>query len=423
MNIKVPIGYKFILGFIAVVAAAAFVPDFIAQTEIPEWLYKPLSFLTAILIGLILGSFFTKKFTTRFNILTGAAQRISRGDLATIEGLNSEAQKFKDETSDLEEAISEMSKSLRTLVEHVQTAVGNLAEAQETFGAIVSKNQSTSKDVITGTSNIFDGAIAQATHINDASGAVKSMAELADDVAEKVTETANASQKVNSMVQRGATTATSAIEKMETMFKGIENTENAAVRLKDKLNDIPKILDVITHISRQTDLLALNATIEASKAGEHGRGFAMVAEEVRRFADNTNMSVQDVSLIVKDLRLEVERVVDTASEGASYLKGGRDDLRKIRDILAEITNYTADVVEKASAIYTLTSKQKERAVHTSGTMEEVGKIARDNVKSTEKMEEAVERHGAAINETIAASKKLSELSKELKAVTAKFSLS
>ncbi|MBI5344866.1 MAG: methyl-accepting chemotaxis protein [Deltaproteobacteria bacterium] len=423
MKIKVPIGYKFILGFIAVVAVAAFVADAIAQTEVPEWFGKPLSFLTAIVVGLILGSFFTSGFTARFNLLTDTAERLSRGDLTTAGLLSTKTQRFKDETSDLEDAVSRMSRNLRGLVEHIQTAVKNLAEAQETFGGIVAKNQTTSKDVISGTSSIFDGAIAQANHIQETTNAVKSMSELADDVAGKVTETANASQRVNSMVQRGAATATSAIEKMETMFKGIENTESAAVRLKEKLNDIPKILDVITHISRQTDLLALNATIEASKAGEHGRGFAMVAEEVRRFADNTNMSVQDVSLIVKDLKMEVGRVVDTASEGASYLKGGRDDLRKIREILTDITNYTSEVAEKSVTILTLTAKQKERAALTSGTMEEVANIARDNVKSTEGMDEAVERHGAAINETIAASKKLSELSKELKAVAAKFVLS
>jgi methyl-accepting chemotaxis protein len=237
-----------------------------------------------------------------------------------------------------------------------------------------------------------------------------------------VTESANASQKVNSMVQRGATTATSAMEKMETIFKGIENNELAAVRLAEKLGDIPRILDVITHISRQTDLLALNATIEASKAGEHGRGFAMVAEEVRRFADNTNDSVKDVSQIVQEIRTEVGRVVSTASEGAANLKGGRDDINKIREILVDITHYTADVAEKATAVLALTQKQKEKAEKTVDITEAVARIARRNVASTEKVESAVERHGAAIKETMAASKKLAKHSDELKKVVSRFSI-
>ncbi|MBI5453856.1 MAG: methyl-accepting chemotaxis protein [Deltaproteobacteria bacterium] len=417
-SVRIPIGYKFIIGFIIVVAAAAFVPDIIEKTGVTEWLMQPLSFLTAMIIGLILGSIFTRNFTRNFSLLTNTAQRISQGDLREAEGLGDMV--FRDETSDLEESLSLMSRNLKTLVGHMRDTCNNLTEAQETLSAVVAKGHDTSKEVISGTSSIFDGALEQANHIGDASSTIKSMAELADDVANKVTESVNASQKVNSMVQRGATTATSAMEKMETIFSGIENTESAAKRLKEKLNDIPKILDVITHISRQTDLLALNATIEASKAGEHGRGFAMVAEEVRRFADNTNNSVQDVSLIVKELRMEVERVVSSASEGTSNLKGGRDDLRKIREILVDITNYTSDVAEKATLILGLTHKQKEKAEKTVEIVEAVAKIARENLSTTEEVEAAVERHGTSINETIAASEKLSVLSKELKSVVARF---
>ncbi len=422
MNIKVPIGYKFILGFIAVVASAAFVPDLVELADVAEWLREPLSFLTAIVVGLILGSIFTRNFTRNFNNLTATAKKISIGDLTGSPGLERAATIFRDESSELEEAITAMSANLRGLVEHITVTGANLAEAQEMFSTVVARGHETSKDVISGTSIIFDGALEQANHIGDVSTTVKMMAEIADDVANKVTESANGSQKVNAMVQRGANATTSAMEKMETIFKGIENTESAANRLKEKLNDIPRILDVITHISRQTDLLALNATIEASKAGEHGRGFAMVADEVRRFADNTNHSVEDVALIVKELKIEVERVVASASEGTSNLKGGRDDLRKIREILVDITNYTSDVVEKSTLVLGLTHKQKEKAAKTVEIIEQVAKIARGNLTTTEDVEAAVERHGAVISETMAASQKLSELSRELKEVVARFTL-
>jgi len=256
--------------------------------------------------------------------------------------------------------------------------------------------------------------------MEESSNAVNEVKNLANDVAEKVTDAANSSQKVNSMVQRGANTSTGAIEKMENIFTGIEKTELAAERLREKLGDIPKILDVITHVSRQTDLLALNATIEASKAGEHGRGFALVAEEVRRLADNTNRSVDNVSRIVKDIFSEVEKVVSTANEGASNVKEGRDDLRKIRDIFSEITEYTASVVEKANNILSLTQRQKEMSEKTVLTIEEVANITRQNLSSTELMDKAVERHGTAIGDTLTASKNLSELAEELKTVASGF---
>ncbi len=419
---RTPIGYKFILGFIVVVAVAAFVPSFVEKADVAEWMRQPLSFLIAILIGLILGSILTRRLTSRFNLLTSEARRISMGDLSRGLALGQEKTFFEDETTDLEEAIQLMSKNLKGLVVHIKETVENLGEAQSVLSDVVERGHSTSKEVIAGTLSIHNGALEQASQVDTAAKTVRDLALLADEIEKKVTDSANASQQVNSMVHRGAVTSTSAMEKMETIFRGIENTAAAAERLRERLSDIPKILDVITHISRQTDLLALNATIEASKAGEHGRGFALVAEEVRKFADSTNESVRDVSSIVRDLRDEVEGVVSAVGEGAANLKGGREDLRKIREILADITMYTSDVVEKASLVLALTHKQKTRAEKTSALTDTIARIAGENLKSTELMEEAVKKHGAAISETVEASKKLSELSSELRAVVEHFKI-
>lgn len=423
MALRVPIGYKFILGFITVVASAAFVPRLVARLDIIEWLKEPLSVLTAILIGLILGSVFTRSFTKHFSLLTGIAQKISRGEVTLTGRTGASSRLIRDEATDLEEALVLMVTNLKGLVGHIKDAATNLAGAQETLNTLISKGHETSRGVMNDTSRIYDGAIEQATLVESTSKTVKLMSELADEVAAKVTNTANSSQKVNSMVQRSANTATSAMEKLETIFKGIENTETAAKRLEEKLNNITKILDVITHISRQTDLLALNATIEASKAGEHGRGFALVAEEVRRFADNTSKSVEDVDRIVKDLKLEVDGVVSSASQGTSFLREGRDDIRKIRDILGDIIEYAAEVAEKSSLVLDLTRKQKDMAKSSVDTIEEVAKITRENVSATEDVEKTVGMHSTAIEDTLKASKKLSELSEELNAIVSRFKVS
>ncbi len=423
MRIRFPIGYKFISGFIVVVAVAAFVPKFVPDMEVAEWTKEPLSLLITILIGLTIGHFFTRTFTKNVGTLTSLAQRISRGDLSHTSTTGTASRVVHDETSDLGEALGKMVTNLKGLIRHIQDAVTNLTDSQGTFNSLIAKGHETSRVVMEDTSKIFSGALEQASHVESTSKTVKELAEIADDVATKVTETSNASQKVDSMVHRGANTATSAIEKMETIFKGIEKTESAARRLEEKINDIPKILDVITHISRQTDLLALNATIEASKAGEHGRGFALVAEEVRRFADNTNRSVEDVDKIVKDLKAEVEGVVQSASESTSFITEGRDDIRKVRDILGDITQYASEVSEKSTLILALTQKQKEMAENSVDTIEEVAKIAHDNLTATEGVEKAVETHGSAIEETFKASQNLSELSEELTEIVSTFKVS
>jgi len=419
---KVPIGYKFIFGFLAVVAAAAFAPQLVENISMPEWLRTPFSILVAMATGLILGEIFTRGFTKNFGRLTQMAQRIGRGDLSPSENPLHSAKIFPDESTDLEEALILVFKNLRTLVGHLKETVKNLAEAQQTLNDIITKGHETSRDVISGTARIFDGALQQVRHIENTSAMVKEVSKMSDSAAQKVTDTAASSQKVDAMVVRGANTSSDAIGKLETIFRGIEKSEESSSHLNEKLGDIPRILDMITHISRQTDLLALNATIEASKAGEHGRGFQIVAEEVRRFADNTRRSVEEVERIVVELKRDVERVVSTANESVASIKEGRDDIRKIKDIFSGITDYSSEVAEKAKIVLSLTEKQKEKAEKMVDIIGAVANIAQENLSSIEGVDNAVEKHSTAIEETVNAGKKLSHLSEELKGVAAKFRL-
>lgn len=351
------------------------------------------------------------------------ASEISSGNLTvgSYPGGNNE-RIFQDETGELECALSKMHVNLRELVGHVKEGSLRLAETADTLNRVVSEGRNSAEAVGIGTSRIFDGAFEQANNIDEASKTIKAMANLADDMEDKVTDAADASRNVNSVARHGANTATSAIQKMENVFKGIESTKVLVANLEDRISNIPKILDVINHISRQTDLLALNATIEASKAGEHGRGFAMVAEEVRRFADNTKESVDYVALIVRDVKTEAEKVVRSVSEGASFVKEGRKDMRNIRETLGDIAIYTAEVVDKGNDILALTKKQKGEADGTVKLVEEVAQIAREHVSITEEVDSSVEKNNTAMEEALAASKRFSELSKELREVVVRFKL-
>ncbi|MBI3752521.1 MAG: methyl-accepting chemotaxis protein [Deltaproteobacteria bacterium] len=422
MKIKVQIGYKFILGFIGVVFTAAFAPAIVDAMNIVEWIKQPLSFLMAILIGLILGSIFTRSLTKDFRQLTSIANDISNGDLTRPNGIDVNSKILQDESTELALALNAMLKNLKGLVNHIKDAAANLAEAAGTLNTLMAKGHKTTEDVSTGTSKIFEGALEQAGHVENASKTIKEMAKMSDDVSDKATDMAAVASQTKSRVQKAVAISTSALKKMESILQGVDSTKDMVVRLEEKINNIPKILDVITHISRQTDLLALNATIEASKAGEHGRGFAIVAEEVRRFADNTNRSVEDVAFIVKDVKAEVERLVNAAAESAMFTQGGREDINKVKGALDEITAFTSEVADKGAVILTLAQKQKEGAEEAVKLMEQIAHIARENVSTTEEVDTVVDNHRVSIEEVLASAKKMSELSHELNQVVARFKL-
>ena len=419
---KVPIGYKFIFGFIAVVAVAAFAPDMVEKMGVIEWMRLPLGFLFAILIGLILGSLFTRRFTRDFSYLQQMADKVSSGEL-NVDVKPRLAQKpFTDETTELEKSLIMVFTNLRELVGHIKNTVEELSETQKMLTKVVSRGEETARDVATGTSQIFGGAIDQARHINSATEKVHELSKLADQVTEKTTQQAASSKKVNTMVQRGVGRATSVIERFEDIFSGMEDMAKAVTELKERLADIPRVLDVISHISRQTDLLALNATIEATKTEADRARFIAVAEEFRRFADNTAKSVKDAEQMVRELAKEIESVVIMANEGIYVIKDGREDIRRVRDILDDITGYTAEVAEKASAVLSITERQKATSRETVSIIEESAAVVERNLKITEMVDRAVEKHRDAVDDTVKAAEKLEELSAELKSAISRFKI-
>ena len=420
MKTKIPIGYKFVVGFLLVVVTAAFAPRVVQVMDIVEWMKEPISFLMAILIGLILGSVFTRSFTRDFRQLTTIANDISNGNLTRPDGVDVNGKILQDESTELALALNIMLKNLKGLVNHIKDAAANLSNAAETLNVIVAKGHKTTEDISGGTAKIFEGALEQAGHIENASKVAMEMARTSDEVSEKMTDMSTVASKAKSAVQRGVAISVSALKKMEAILQGVDSTKEMVISLEERINNIPKILDVITHISRQTDLLALNATIEASKAGEHGRGFAIVAEEVRRFSDSTNRSVEDVALIIRDIKAEVERLVNSAAESTAFTQGGREDINKVREALDEITAFTSEVADKTGSIFALAQRQKEGAESAAKLMEQVAGIARENLSTSEDVDKIVDAHRGSMEEVVISAKKLSGLSEDLGKVVARF---
>ena len=420
MKTKIPIGYKFVVGFLLVVVTAAFAPRVVQVMDIVEWMKEPISFLMAILIGLILGSVFTRSFTRDFRQLTTIANDISNGNLTRPDGVDVNGKILQDESTELALALNIMLKNLKGLVNHIKDAAANLSNAAETLNVIVAKGHKTTEDISGGTAKIFEGALEQAGHIENASKVAMEMARTSDEVSEKMTDMSTVASQAKSAVQRGVAISVSALKKMEAILQGVDSTKEMVISLEERINNIPKILDVITHISRQTDLLALNATIEASKAGEHGRGFAIVAEEVRRFSDSTNRSVEDVALIIRDIKAEVERLVNSAAESTAFTQGGREDINKVREALDEITAFTSEVADKTGSILALAQKQKEGAETAAKLMEQVAGIARENLSTSEDVDKIVDDHRGSMEEVVISARKLSGISEELDKVVARF---
>ena len=246
------------------------------------------------------------------------------------------------------------------------------------------------------------------------------MTEAADKVSSIGEEMVYSASEAHRTVKHGAFTSNLTIEKLRRVFEEIERSREMVLSLDEKIKYIPKILDVINHVSRETDQLAISAAMEASKAGEKGQGFADVAEKVRKCADDTSRSSDEVALIVNEVKEEMDKVVTTFKDSTENIREGREDVLGIQENLENILSYVEKVKEKSEEIAEISEEQRKGAQRTIAVSNEVSKIVDSNLTTTGRVYEAINPHRISVEEVSSSLKKLLDLSQELEWVVMKF---
>ncbi len=418
---RVELGYKFIFGFIVVVAVVAFTPVAINRIISDEWLWEPLSFLIAITIGLILATIVSRGLTKRFRQISDLANSIGVGDLTGTIDL-SKGKVFFDETSDLAFSLNQMQLNLKELITHIKNASHDIIDASTDMENLLKRVDKTSSEIKTSMDKISREAHNQVKHLEESAEIIKGMTDAADEVSSKAEEMVSSASEAHRTVKHGAFTSNITIEKLRRVFEEIDRSREMVLSLDEKIKYIPKILDVINHVSRETDQLAISAAMEASKAGEQGDGFAIVAEKVRKCADDTSKSSDEVALVVNEVKEEMEKVVLAFKDSTENIREGRQDVLGIQENLENTLSYVEKVKEKSEEIADISEEQRKGAQRTIAVSNEVSKIVDNNLITTGKVYEAIDPHRNSVEEVSSSLKKLLDLSQELEWVVMKFKI-
>ncbi|MBK5274490.1 MAG: methyl-accepting chemotaxis protein [Desulfuromonadales bacterium] len=415
---RVPIGYKFIIGFIVVIAAAIFSPQLVGALGYSAEMSGLLAYAVAMTFGLILGWLFSKGFTSNIAKLAESADAISRGDLTRVVALRTSI--VPDETHELAELINMMVQNLRDLVGHIKKTSGQLsASAQEINSTALEINAST-EEVAQAIESISRGAETQAEMAEKSSNTIREMAISIDLVATRARETAKAARETSMTAQQGGSLASNSLERMKDFFEKQETIASQFVVFNSKLQKVGKIADFIGDVARQTNLLALNASIEAARAGEYGKGFAVVADEVRKLADGSAKSASEIIEMIGDLREESRHVHDVILESSRTIKEGKKNIDVTASAFQEILKTVLETERKASSIADLSQMQREGSEKMVKAVDEIAKVADDNAASTEQVSAATEQQLAAMQDMALATKELTQLAEELLTVVERF---
>lgn len=279
---------------------------------------------------------------TRANILVGGIQNIKKGDLTkkvVIAG-----------KSDFSWMAFELESARKNVANLVTTLVGGVSELE-----ITTRNVSTiSKQTV-------DGVLTQQTEINQVATAMNEMAVSVQEVARTATNTAEAARNADNEAQAGKKVVTEAVGAINTLAGEVEKAADTLSSLESDIGDIGAIVDVIRGITEQTNLLALNAAIEAARAGEHGRGFAVVADEVRTLAARTQDSTHEIEEMVGRLQSGANAAVSVMNEGRESAKMSVEKAASAGEALDTITAMITTMDEMSAAISSAATEQSHVA--------------------------------------------------------------
>ncbi|UZE24195.1 methyl-accepting chemotaxis protein [Pseudomonas sp. B21-056] len=343
--------------------------------------------ILALAFGLLAAWLITRQIVVPLQQTLVAVERVASGDLSN----NLEVSR-RDEMGQLQGSLQRMVVSLRELIGGIRDGVTQIASAAEQLSAVTEQTSA--------------GVNNQKIETDQVATAMHEMTATVQEVARNAEEASEAAVAADQQAREGERVVGEAISQIERLANEVGNSTEAMSHLKHESDKIGSVLDVIKSVAQQTNLLALNAAIEAARAGEAGRGFAVVADEVRSLAQRTQKSTEEIEDLILGLQSGTEKVATIM-----------DNSRSLTDSSVELTRRAGGSLENitrtVSAIQSMNQQIAAAAEQQSATAEEIN-------RSVLNVRDVSEQTSAASEETAASSAELARLGVHLQTLVGRF---
>ncbi|MCF4995616.1 HAMP domain-containing protein [Pseudomonas syringae] len=284
--------------------------------------------------------------------LVRQAEALGAGDLSVRLNVSS-----NDEIGQLARAFNQMSQALSTMVEHIRRASEEVNSRAQALSGL--------------SGGAYEGMEQQSGEITSMAGAVEEFSATSLNIADNMGATQRLAQENAQQTQIGRSSMEEASSSLEQIAGALNSTATVINTLGQRSQEIGGIVGVITSIAEQTNLLALNAAIEAARAGEQGRGFAVVADEVRSLASRTRQATDEISGMIHSIQQETGNAISTMEQGNVLMQEGLSRNANVASALARIDEQSRSAGEQFSAITTATQEQSSTATLLSSNLQSI----------------------------------------------------
>lgn len=341
--------------------------------------------------------------------LVKVTEKVSAGDLTQSISVRS-----KDEISLLGNSFNLMTSSLRDVISNSAQVSEQVAATSEELSAASEEVTASSEQVVDIVLEVSNATEVQANSIEESNLAVNNISDKINDIAANINNINNSTQTTLEAAEKGILASQDAVNKINNLKESTMETSKEIHILNESSKEIGKIVDSIGNIAKQTNLLALNAAIEAARAGEAGRGFSVVAEEVRQLAEdsshfsdqighlilNIQNNIENTVKLIESNNIEVDTSVEIVNESSQNFSDILDEINIIAEQINEVTSITRGVSSGANEV--------------SNNFNTISNIALDNVTSVREVSDSAEEQTAAMEEIASSAMNLASLSNELR---------
>lgn len=343
--------------------------------------------VATVILTVVLAAMLTRSITTPISDALAVAERIAGSDLSkevVIIG--------RDEAGRLLAALAKMQGNLRETIARIADSSTQLASASEEMTAV--------------TEEASRGLVRQNDEVNQAATAVTEMSAAVDEVARNADAAAQSSRESMEFTRSGIENVAQTLKAIESLASNVASTGDQVKALSGKAQDISKVVEVIRAIAEQTNLLALNAAIEAARAGEQGRGFAVVADEVRALAHRTQQSTQEIEQMISAIQADSTQAVGAMNVSAQMASSSISVAQNADLSLKQIAEAIAQINDRNLLIATASEEQAQ--------------VAREADQNLTSIRELSIQSSAGANQTASACSEMANLAIELNHLVARF---